>query len=573
MSFLIAISIAVRVSFTGSHSHTEDAACGFGLYNKNTGITCIASCIGEADCVSSRCVCKEGFHSVKGKCIKCPQSLPKDVAVIGGGIAGITSALELVIQGKNKVNITIYEQAEKMGHLKSASGIIAASLIYNKFEQYWGIHDIMDDVLDPTQWLDTFWTLKHAGDTTSGSKNKFSLSWNKFTKKFKNDKRHDKNNQKEFLKKSLKRMKFVLEKFPELCYAIIGPYCCESPKVVEWMKKNGESCEKSTHRGWAHSFFENRQWDEAKIIPEGIDSPWTKAEEGSEIYNKVKQFLYLDEKDYDGPDLKGVIWNDKKEGFVRVEDLFEKGVEILKNHGVEILTNQHVNELSYDTDSFKVKVRTIAGKEFSHDGVIVCTGANVKLLHEHDDDVMNEMLPVKGYAYATDSPLIPEELRGIGVQHEDDSHYIRAQRNGGVRYGWGKEFDVDLWDEEALLNPTIDEEYERETGGILSTPLGRKIASDPKTKKLAGIRPLTLLNDFPLLKTYSDLPQVVLNTGYGWYGFSMSWKSSEIAVKTILEGDYTEIDYAVEHKYGSLQTISSILVEEETQTEEDTQMM
>jgi len=180
------------------------------------------------------------------------------------------------------------------------------------------------------------------------------------------------------------------------------------------------------------------------------------------------------------------------------------------------------------------------------DRVIVASGANSKVvMQDHDDRIASQLLPVKGFAVATNSPLIPENMRTLGSQHEDFSHYVRPQRNGGVRYGYGKVLGIP---DEELLFPEYDEYWEDNGGaGIKMTKLGQEMLEQNDTLKLAGVRPLSCFNNFPLLKVYPSMPGLILNTGYGWHGFVMSWKSSQLVAEYALHGrTEVEFDFAIE---------------------------
>jgi len=173
------------------------------------------------------------------------------------------------------------------------------------------------------------------------------------------------------------------------------------------------------------------------------------------------------------------------------------------------------------------------------DRVIVSAGANsIKVLRE-DHMLYEELLPVKGFACATNSNLVPEGMRGMGVQHEEKSHYVRAQKNGGVRYGFGKVVGVD---DSELLNPVYVEEWETGPAGISQSGMGQKVLEQPDVQKLAGIRPLSVYGNFPILKRYTDDygRGVIVNTGFGWHGFVMAWKSAQFAVDLALDGALSE---------------------------------
>merc|ERR1712238_326424 len=117
-------------------------------------------------------------------------------------------------------------------------------------------------------------------------------------------------------------------------------------------------------------------------------------------------------------------------------------------------------------------------------------------------------------------------MGGQGAQVEDLAHYVRPTIDGGVAYGYGKEMGT--FDDE-LLDP-VYHCWKSSDYGPSQTGLGRKVLEQPDVVKLAGMRPLSHFNDFPLLKHYGGKwSGLVLNTGYGFYGYTLSWKSAQIA--------------------------------------------
>lgn len=128
------------------------------------------------------------------------------------------------------------------------------------------------------------------------------------------------------------------------------------------------------------------------------------------------------------------------------------------------------------------------------------------------------------------------------MQHEEKAHYIRAQKNGGVRYGFGKEFGISE-EEISQIDPHWVEAWEKGDHGVNGTGLGRKLLAQSDVQKLAGIRPLSCLGNFPLIKTYPGWPGLILNTGFGWHGFTLSWKSAQIAAEVATTGHVSESNW------------------------------
>lgn len=456
----------------------------------------------------------------------------KDVAVVGGGIGGASIALELLSRPDTKV--MLIEARDSIGHSKSASGIIAASLIFKSQSQYWNEPDDPEDVISKLKTLVVNPTPRQVQFAARGARYKLSK-----------DPRAMKASKEKFFDASRKRLEHLVDSYPELCGAIVGPFCCRTgSKARAWMDKTGE-CDKKPS-GWAHSFFTADDWKHASNAEKAKSSgaSWKIQGKGTARYNDTARFIMQ-------KDLEGVLWNDDDQGFVRVEDLFPIITKIFEAHkaDMKVVLNCKVKSIAKNGKGLlQMNFDTTCGqfpeKRHSTNTIIVSAGANsVNVLADQDELMSEELLPVKGFACATNAQLIGENLRNLGVQHEEKSHYIRAQKNGGVRYGFGKEFGG-LDDEVAQIDPHYEETWTHKDTGIGATALGRKVMAQTDVKKLAGIRPLSALGNFPLIKTYPKWPGLILCTGYGWHGFVMSWKSAQIAADLAVTGSVNEPDWA-----------------------------
>jgi len=474
----------------------------------------------------------------------------KSVAVIGGGIGGATAALELLVH-PGAPDVTLFEAHATIGNPKSASGIIAASLIFNSQSQYWHTFDDADDIIS-----------KMKTQVVNPTKRQLQFAARGARYKLQKDPRSVKANKKKFFEASRLRLEYMVNQYPELCGAIVGPYCCKGKgKARAWMDEKGE-CEKKPC-GWAHTFFTADDWKFADDADKAKTSGWQIEAKGSDRLGEAEAFLF--EKD-----LAGVLWNDVDEGFIRVEDLFpimakifadSKRVKVLPNckvdsiakasqapkgEGTRRLGKGSLKASSVEagplTVSFAGGNNTHCGDDSEHvfDSIIVSAGANsVNVLAPQDELMPEELIPVKGFACATNSPLIKKNLLDLGVQYEEMSHYIRPQKNGGVRYGFGKEWGG-LDTEVSQIDPHFEEKWATKAEGIIATGLGRKVMAQKDVQKLAGIRPLSALGNFPLIKTYPKWPGLILATGYGWHGFVMSWKSGQIAADLAVTGSVGE---------------------------------
>lgn len=459
----------------------------------------------------------------------------KSVAVIGGGIGGATAALEL-LSHPDKPDVILFEAHSSIGTPKSASGIIAASLIFNTMSQYWHEVDDPEDVISKLKQIILHPTARQVQFGARGQRYRLAK-----------DPRREKETKKKFFEASRKRMEYMLDLYPELCGAIIGPYCCrEESKARAWMGHN-ECGHKST--GWAHTFFTEDDWKHANKEDEAKKGGWEISGKGSQRYNETSKFLIEN-------DLAGVLWNDVDEGFVRVEDLFPIMAKIFEgSKKVQVMPNCKVDYISMPAPPGRLQVNFPNGtkhcgddSEHIFDSIIVSAGANsVNVLAPQDEVITEQILPVKGYACATNSPLIEESLRNLGVQYEEKSHYIRAQKNGGVRYGFGKTFGG-LDDQIEAIDPQFREDWVGRDAGINATALGRKVMSQPDVQKLAGIRPLSALGNFPIIKTYPGWPGLILTSGYGWHGFTLSWKSAQLAAELALNGSIGDPDWRMAYE-------------------------
>jgi len=174
--------------------------------------------------------------------------------------------------------------------------------------------------------------------------------------------------------------------------------------------------------------------------------------------------------------------------------------------------------------------------------VIVASGAaSVQVLNNIHSVLPWQLIPIKGFAIAESKSglseyRVPTEERMVGIEFEEASQYIRAQEDGGIRYGFGRvvgSFEDELYD--PRFENWEDECSPRNTG------LGRAMLKSKATKRLAGFRPFGALGNFPTMKAYTNWNKgVFLNTGFGFYGYGMTWLSSKIVADVVLTGETSE---------------------------------
>jgi len=463
------------------------------------------------------------------------------VAVIGGGIAGSSTTLELL--NHDNVEITLFEQGPQIGHNKSASGIIAAlTATFNPGKHHWGAPDEPLEIQETLQQQARFYKVSEINRRMIEFAHRMALN-----KVAKHDKRTQKEYKHHFNQASRARLEEQLDKYPQLCEAIQGPYCCRpGSKAKEWIDsgegglngKHNETC--NIRRGLFH-IWKDIGWHAAKSEEGARQGHWQIAdrEENRSVYQRAVDFL-------DTPNIAGALWNSRDEGFVRVETLYPILTKLFEEKGVTLALNCLVKGIRNETGAGIEVVIDNARENCDHAGgvfdrVIVSGGANtVNILEGVDELIYSDLMPVKGFAVATHSRLFEPDQVGMGAQVEDLAHYVRPMIDGGVAYGYGKE--IGTFDDE-LLDPKFNC-WKKDEFGPEVTGLGRKVLEQPDVMRLSGIRPLSHFNDFPLLKHYDDKwSGLVLNTGYGFYGYTLSWKSSQIAVDFAVTGKVSDEEF------------------------------
>lgn len=447
----------------------------------------------------------------------------KSIAVIGGGSAGAMTAVEL-LRRKEVSKVTLFEQADRIGHVKSASGIIAALLITDPSAEYWNNLDSVDDFVDKASWLNV--------DSHATKARLIKFAARAAAEKVKKDPRHLKAYQNRFFQKGGRIVEELVEWRPELCEAIVGPFCCkEHTRAFKWMqdegKKKGMSCD--YRNGVAHIFYTHDDWFLAGNKDKAGKGNWTLWTPGTQRLRAMEDYLKIN--------LTGAVFQSHNEGFVRVELLYPLLTQIFQEEGkVELQLNCLIKEMNIVEDG---KVEVILdtsqhdckfnGKAF--DKVIVAAGAySVPILSKVDYRLPWQMVPVKGFAIQSDHDYVMERERMIGLEFEESGQYIRAQENGGVRYGFGRVIGTF---EDELLDPKF--EHWRGKYAPALTGLGREMLDDNRTKRLCGMRPVSMLGNFPLLKSYTgDWSGVLLNSGFGFYGYGLTWNAARVIVDVAL---------------------------------------
>lgn len=467
----------------------------------------------------------------------------KSIAVIGGGSAGAVTVLEL-LRREEVSEVTLIEQADRIGHPKSASGIIAALLITDPEAEYWNVMDDPHDVLEKVKWINV------QKDANYERLVKFAQRAASY--KVKKDPRVQKPHQTRWFKEGGKIVKELINWKPELCEAIIGPFCCEEGTLAAaWMQEQG--AEKGLHcnylHGVAHIFSTQDDFKIADNEKKAAKGHWDVWKHGSSELDIVEKYIQKN--------LSGAVWQDHHEGFVRVELLFPILTKIFKESGkVDLAMNCNVKGVKANQATGKVSV--IIDEKLSpdcklsrnFDKVIVAAGAgSVPLLSEVDQNLPWEMIPVKGFAIANSDDMVMEKNRMIGIEFEEPGQYIRAQADGGIRYGFGRVIGTF---EDELLDPKF-EHWESEYDPKF-TGLGKEMLKLDHTHRLAGMRPVSAMGNFPIVKAFQgEYSGILLNTGFGFYGYGLTWNSAKVVVDVALHGHPLDDQwaYGVEYTTGT----------------------
>ena len=192
-------------------------------------------------------------------------------------------------------------------------------------------------------------------------------------------------------------------------------------------------------------------------------------------------------------------------------------------YGVEILTNTSVNDISLEKEKIILKcgeTNNFENKEF--DNVVICAGVNTQEFANKLGDAMN-VYPVKGYSVTIDLKDDESKLGAPMVSLIDQPVKIVASR-------LDNKFRVAGTAELAGINTDIRQDRIR--------PLLKWVkeffpeVSTETYTPWAGLRPMTS-NMMPLTHE-SKMPGVFYHTGHGHLGWTLSAATAEIVAEKIL---------------------------------------
>jgi len=255
--------------------------------------------------------------------------------------------------------------------------------------------------------------------------------------------------------------------------------------------------------------------------------------------------------------------NRKRSGYVRTEYLGRVFESIMKGRGHQILPNTeliqtHVMEdfiIGAETRGVKHKwavvdqVKTFKGQEWlgqiatdPFHGLVICTGAAPEVVNALDKNMHKQLLPGLGNIVLGPKDVVPPGESRIGVVLEEYHMYLRSTQDGRLAVGGGlwivpqglmAEFMVRSLPYKQLVH-TVGEIWGNTGDNYMrQSNVGKWLVNQSGTLKLGGARPLSYFGNFPIIKKHPYAP-LVINTGGAVNGFSISWKSGQIAADLVL---------------------------------------
>ena len=478
-----------------------------------------------------------------------------NVAVIGGGIAGITTTLELLRRATQEAaapsinKITLIEQASRTGHADSASGAVSATMCFANPSNHW------NDFTDATTWE------YDASERLA-----------RFAKNYASaaacDCRTKADSIDMWFVQAQTRLETILDTFPELCPAVAGPFCCRpgSP-AMQWLQTENRT-EQCRETGILHVFKDLAKWEKAN----------TRTSEEKNYTTLNAPLPLLAALGDDAHQARGALLDAVRQGFIRTSNFYRIAQRIFDRHGelVHSLTGCNVARVARvappaTNQQQNLQIVMACGdvrdeaNNTHFDRVVVANGvSSVKLLQASGAgvDLADELFPVKGFALYTESEVVPQDERNLGIIDQTTYQYIAPQNGGGVKLGFGKIFGT--FDDE-LLTPTWTG-WDDVQGGPKESALGRALLNDIRTERAAGYRPLGMYGAFPVIRSWqnSEHDGMFLNTGGGFYGFSSSWQAAYLVADLVLHGESSQPEWELaydtpardEHEHSVLAAIT-----------------
>eukprot|EP00300_Choanocystis_sp_HF-7_P027189 c32264_g1_i1.p1 GENE.c32264_g1_i1~~c32264_g1_i1.p1 ORF type:complete len:687 (+),score=117.14 c32264_g1_i1:23-2062(+) len=471
-------------------------------------------------------------------------ALGVDVAVIGGGIAGVTTVLEILHQHPG-VKISLFESSPFLN--VSTSALIAASMSFDEQTQFWGTIN-----RDYMKVLDTL-----IGDGLSKTEAADLARWGAGMLKARvlGDRRFSTAYQQKFFNMSYVALQELIARHPaELCSSVVGSWCCDDPAARQALLSKGINC--STNLFGLYHVINSQD------VCSNIDSS-TATEYGydlldaQETISRVSNFL----KHEDAAQVSCSIVQPRLSGYTRGEVLLPTLAEMFAAHeNVTVYTSCDISFLAPRNGGDQVALG------YSGDGcplnaslfdrVVVTGGARASGLlatNEIDPQIDWQILPLYGFLVtgsALDVPLVPtvsDAQLGLGLQLEDrgqnlQAAFIRSTQDRMVRIGGGAQLvahDADL----TVPLPTASSDQNQRVFDPLE--LSRNISNAPHTDHSTGVRPVGYFVNFPLIKMYAGRwRNVMLYSGLGFHGYTMSWGAAKIVADLMFDRSVSDPDFA-----------------------------
>lgn len=477
------------------------------------------------------------------------------LAVVGCGIAGATTALELIARGER--DVTVFEQSPSL--LLSTSSTISATINLDTVYRDW-MHG--SSVMDPYSIVTTGFLSRESNDQT----------WASFVAntamKVTSDPRTFKVQKRKVFRESYGKMLLIVRRFPELCGALVGQWCCDAGEEARehLMRVGGVACAEvgGPLPGTVGLFQLSSDARLCRWMADGALAPVAgcddtallsveACEAAGHVWSNVSYAFYDAAQtralvgDYleEGAELCSIVEH-RRSGFARSEVLFTIIGDILRRAGATIAMPCDVTGVQPIGDSGQMHLTTAApcaaAAAHPFDRVVVAAAAASTLLLATVDPLLkNNLVGVKGYGLqgSASSPSIPAEQAGRGLHFMDQSRafkaaYVRTTADLKVKAWGGNEVHAST---EGLKPPYQYCDADAEDQLFRQGPqCARALVDLPDTLKLAGMRPVPSIGGVPLLKRYTGTwRNVFLNSGYGYNGYDLAWFSSACTAAWVLD--------------------------------------
>lgn len=491
--------------------------------------------------------------------VNTPEVPAGGVAIIGCGLAGAVTALELISQGYQ--DITIFEHSPSL--FDSTSAMIAATINLDSNYRDWMQGGYMISPLDVIT------------DGFSGAETRDHNIWGDFlgnaASRLMGDPRSDPIQKRKVFRESYNRMKYMVERFPILCEALIGQWCCDSgEEAAAHLLKAGVACPASRDP-WESTLGLFQLSDDRDMCkqmesgsrrrPRACDNPsieteqdcakaghgWQEAEyifyNRNETLARLNGFLPIDTK------IQCSLVEHRMSGFARSEVLFSLLPKIFAHSSVTLHYSCDVEDVQPVDDGNKLQVIVEKAGQCTFDGqrdfgqvVVAAAVASVPLLSKVDPKLRANLVGIKGYGLSggASAPTLPAGQAGRGLHFMGQSArfgaaYVRSTEQLRVKAWGGHDLhasDLGVKPPYALCGETTEDKVFRK-----GPSCARAIVDLPDTRRMTGMRPVPSVGAVPMIKRYTGpWRNLLLNTGYGYNGYDLAWFASMCTAQWLLQG-------------------------------------